>query len=92
MDSKLASNKSYGGAKGFTELIVWQKVHQFVLKTYVLTQRFPKEETYGLSCQFRRAAMSIADNIAESFGMRGPMDKCRFSIFRKALYKNVDTS
>ena len=65
-------------SKGFTELIVWQKAHQFVLKTYVVTQRFPKEEMYGLSSQFRRAAMSVAANIAESFGRRGPRDKCRF--------------
>ena len=65
-------------SKSFTDLIVWQKAHQFVLKTYVLTQRFPKEEMYGLSSQFRRAAMSIAANIAEGFARRGARDKCRF--------------
>ena len=65
-------------SKSFTELVVWQKAHQFVLKTYVLTQRFPKEEMYGLSSQFRRAALSIAANIAESFARRGTRDKCRF--------------
>ncbi|HEX6891058.1 MAG TPA: four helix bundle protein [Chryseolinea sp.] len=65
-------------SKSFTELIVWQKAHQFVLKTYVVTQRFPKEEIYGLSSQFRRAAMSIAANIAEGFARRGLRDKCRF--------------
>ena len=65
-------------AKGFTELIVWKRAHQFVVKTYVLTRKFPKEETYGLSSQFRRAALSIAANIAEGFARRGPKDKCRF--------------
>jgi len=65
-------------SKSFTDLIVWQKAHQFVLKTYVLTQKFPKEEMYGLSSQFRRAAMSIAANIAEGFARRGLRDKCRF--------------
>ena len=65
-------------SKSFTDLIVWQKAHQFVLKTYILTQRFPKEEVYGLSSQFRRAAMSIAANIAEGYARRGLRDKCRF--------------
>jgi four helix bundle protein len=65
-------------SKSFTDLIVWQKAHQFVVKTYVLTKRFPKEERYGLSSQFRRAAVSIAANIAEGFARRGPRDKCRF--------------
>ena len=65
-------------SKSFTDLIVWQKAHQFVLKTYILTQRFPKEEVYGLSSQFRRAATSIAANIAEGFARRGLRDKCRF--------------
>jgi len=64
--------------RGFTELVVWQKAHQFVLKTYILTRSFPKEETYGLSSQFRRAATSIAANIAEGFARRGVRDKCRF--------------
>ena len=65
-------------AKNFADLVVWQKAHQFVVKTYVVTQRFPKEERYGLSSQFRRAAISIAANIAEGFARRGPRDKCRF--------------
>jgi len=75
---KLVSKKPMEASKSFTELVVWQKAHQFVLKTYVLTQRFPKEEMYGLSSQFRRAALSIAANIAEGFARRGARDKCRF--------------
>jgi len=78
MDLELASKTSMEASKSFTELVVWQKAHQFVLKTYVLTQRFPKEEMYGLSSQFRRAALSIAANIAEGFARRGAKDKCRF--------------
>jgi hypothetical protein len=44
---------------------MWQKAHQFVLKVYRLTRPFPRSEIYGLSSQFRRAAVSIAANIAE---------------------------
>lgn len=65
-------------SKNFNELTVWQKAHQFVVKTYILTQKFPKEEMYGLTSQFRRAAVSIAANIAEGYARRGPRDKCRF--------------
>jgi four helix bundle protein len=65
-------------AKTFEDLIVWQKAHAFVLCVYKLTAVFPKEELYGLSSQFRRAAVSIAANIAEGFRKRGDADKVRF--------------
>jgi len=64
--------------KKFTELIVWQKAHQFVLAIYKETQKFPKEEIYGLTSQLRRAAVSVAANIAEGYRKRGPKDKVRF--------------
>jgi four helix bundle protein len=65
-------------AKTFQDLIVWQRAHQFVLSVYRLSQAFPKSETYGLTSQFRRAAVSIAANIAEGFRKRGKADKVRF--------------
>jgi four helix bundle protein len=65
-------------AKTFTELIVWQKAHAFVLVAYKLTEGFPKSEIYGLSSQLRRAAVSIPANIAEGFKKRGSADKARF--------------
>jgi four helix bundle protein len=65
-------------SKNFAELHVWQKAHQFVLKTYVVAKKFPKEEMYGLSSQFRRAAVTVAADIAEGFARRGTRDKCRF--------------
>lgn len=65
-------------AKTFQDLIVWQKAHGFVLSVYKLTQHFPREEVYGLSSQFRRAAVSVPANIAEGFRKRGKADKARF--------------
>jgi len=65
-------------AKTFEDLVVWQKVHQFVLGVYRLSRAFPRSETYGLSSQFRRASVSIAANIAEGFRKRGKADKLRF--------------
>jgi len=65
-------------AKNFEDLVVWQKAHLFVLAAYRLSRTFPRSETYGLSSQFRRAAVSIAANIAEGFRKRGKADKLRF--------------
>ena len=65
-------------ARTFQDLLVWQKAHQLVLATYALTAAFPKQETYGLSLQMRRAAVSIPANIAEGFRRRGKADKARF--------------
>jgi len=57
-------------AQSFRDLLVWQKAHRFVLATYEFTSHLPKQETYGLSLQMRRAAVSIPANIAEGFGKR----------------------
>ena len=64
-------------SRSFRDVIVWQKAHQFVLSIYVLTKLFPKEERYCLTSQFRRAATSIAANIAEGFVKRTKPDKIR---------------
>ena len=47
--------------------MVWQKAHELVLLVYKLISKFPSEEKFGLSSQMRRAAVSIASNIAEGF-------------------------
>jgi len=66
------------GTKSFTELTVWQKAHQFVLDVYDYSGSFPQNEIYGLTSQFRRAAVSIAANIAEGYKRTGKKDKLRF--------------
>jgi four helix bundle protein len=73
-------------AETFEDLLVWQKAHAFVLEVYRQTRSFPKPETYGLSAQFRSAAVSIAANIAEGFGRRSRADKARlFNIAQGSL-------
>jgi four helix bundle protein len=47
----------------------------WVLAAYRLTADFPKRETYGLTAQLRRAAVSIPANIAEGFRRRGKPTK-----------------
>lgn len=65
-------------ARSFHDLVVWQKAHQFVLSVYSFTGTFPRQETYGLAVQMRRAAVSIPANIAEGFRKRTKNDKVRF--------------
>ena len=65
-------------AKTFQDLIVWQKAHLFVLFVYRLSESFPRREIYGLTLQLRRAAISIAANIAEGFKKKTKPEKLRF--------------
>jgi four helix bundle protein len=50
--------------------VVWQKAMDLVEKVYVLTEKFPNEEKFGLTSQMRRAAVSIPANIAEGHGRK----------------------
>jgi four helix bundle protein len=65
-------------ARTFQDVIAWQKAHKFVLGVYRYSSTFPRTETYGLTSQFRRAAVSIPANIAEGFRRRGKNEKVRF--------------
>jgi four helix bundle protein len=63
--------------KNYKELQVWQRAYQLCLKIYKVTQRFPKEEQYGLISQIRRAAVSVPSNIAEGYGRKTTPDYLR---------------
>jgi four helix bundle protein len=52
-------------AKSFRDLKVWNLSMDLTVLVYALTTDFPKHEIYGLSSQMRRAAVSIASNLAE---------------------------
>jgi len=55
----------------FERLLAWQEAHQLVVAVYKLTATWPTAERYGLLSQTRRAAVSIASNIAEGAAKRG---------------------
>jgi four helix bundle protein len=54
--------------RSFRDLLVWQKSMDLTLVIYRLTQKFPREEVYGLTSQLRRCSVSIPSNIAEGQG------------------------
>jgi four helix bundle protein len=64
--------------KDFRNLKVWDKAHKFVLGIYSVTNMFPKAETYGLTSQLRRAAVSIPTNIVEGSSRGSDKDFARF--------------
>jgi len=65
-------------AYSFEDVIAWQKAHAFVLIVYRITKHYPIDEMYGLTSQFRRAAISIEANIAEGYKKLSKADKLRF--------------
>ena len=64
--------------KSSEELLVRQKPHEFVLLAYRVTEQVPRQEIYGLTSQFRRAAVSIAANIAEGYQKKDHKNKIHF--------------
>lgn len=52
----------------YRQLIARQKAMDLVKRIYEISQTFPKEESYGLTSQIRRAAVSVPSNIAEGQG------------------------
>ena len=57
-------------ARGFWELIAYQKARALQRRVFLLSKKFPREETYSLTDQARRAARSIGAQIAEAWAKR----------------------
>jgi len=64
--------------QSFTQLNVWKEAHKLVLLIYKTTDNFPKKETYSLTDQMRRCAISITSNIAEGFSRQSKKEKLQF--------------
>jgi len=63
--------------KSYKELIAYSKSYELVKDIYKITNKFPKEELYGITTQIRRSAISVPSNIAEGY-MRGHKEYIQF--------------
>jgi four helix bundle protein len=77
--------------KPHRELTVWQKSVDFTTHIYRLTEKFPKAEIYGLTSQMRRAAISIASNIAEGAARRTSKEFIQFLTIARGSISEIDT-
>jgi four helix bundle protein len=64
--------------RNFKELRIWQKGLNVAIKSFKLTNNFPKEEKYGITSQITRAGVSIPSNIAEGSSRTSEKDYSRF--------------
>jgi four helix bundle protein len=73
------------------QLVVWQKGIELALETYRLSKAFPREETYGLSSQIRRAAVSVPANIAEGNGRTHRREYANHVSMARGSLREVET-
>ena len=75
----------------YRDLKVWQLGVDIALEVYRITSDFPKSEQYGLTSQLRRAAVSIASNIAEGHARRTQKELQRFLSIAKGSLAELET-
>jgi four helix bundle protein len=73
------------------DLIVWQKAITLACKVYAASANLPREERYGLQIQMRRAAVSIASNIAEGSARRSRQEFIQYLHIARASLAEVET-
>ena len=64
--------------KGYHKLLLWQRLKEFVKLVYILTEKLPGGEKFGLISQMKRAVVSVISNFVEGYLKRSTKDKIRF--------------
>ena len=75
----------------YKDLHVWQEAMALAESCYRVTRKFPKDELFGLTSQIRRAASSIAANIAEGHGRESTGSFIQFLRIAQGSLKEVET-
>jgi four helix bundle protein len=78
-------------ANTYRELLVWQKAKSLAVEIYRATECFPKSEMFGLTAQIRRAAVSVASNIAEGQGRGSKRDFANFLCISRGSLLELQT-
>lgn len=75
----------------YKKLKIWEKAMNITKKTYKISKKLPKEETYGLTSQMRRSAVSIPSNIAEGSQRKTDKDFANFISIAKGSLVEMET-
>jgi len=78
-------------ADAYRDLIAWRKATPQALHIYRSTQKFPKDELYGLTSQMRRAAVSVASNMAEGKGRYSRKEFVQFLYHTRGSLTELET-
>jgi four helix bundle protein len=73
------------------KLDAWKKSMAFVKDVYLITDKFPGSELYGLTSQMRRAAVSVPSNIAEGAARKGTKEFKQFLNISQGSISELDT-
>jgi four helix bundle protein len=77
--------------ESFRNLVVWQRSIELTIAVYMLTASFPDSERFGLTNQLRRAAVSVASNIAEGYGRTTKEEYLQFLGHTRGSSSEVET-
>lgn len=72
-------------------LVAWNVAMDLAEAVHNATRTFPETERFGLTSQLRRAAVSVASNIAEGHGRTGRRDFARYLLIARGSLKEVET-
>ena len=78
-------------ATDYKDLVVWQRARRLVKEIYGSTRSFPREELFGLTSQMRRAAVSVASNIAEGKGRNSRKELVQFLCVARGSLLELET-
>ncbi|MFT3726450.1 MAG: four helix bundle protein [Terricaulis sp.] len=79
------------GIRSYRDLVAWQRAMDLAASVYALTKHWPREELYGMTSQTRRAAVSVAANIAEGYGRDNLGSYLQFLRIAQGSLKELET-
>ncbi len=77
--------------RSFKDLHAWREAHELVLLVYKLSKKFPKKESFALTSQVTRAAVSITSNIAEGFVKNSSKEKIHFYTIARGSLSEIES-
>lgn len=72
------------------QLNIWEEIMKLIEDIYKVTKIYPREEIYGIVSQMRRAAISIASNVAEGCARKGNQEKIHFFVISRGSLSELD--